>query len=351
MDILDEENRQAIFYILSQKLNELGYDLENPWTWFYLIIGLFTFFKAYMYVYNLIYPVTIVQIDGQPRRLQGSYQELGAGAFGQVQLYRLENGQGGIQEVAVKKFYGDNAPTLQMIEAAQLNRVGQHPCIVKFFTACTIGTTTAIVMEYMPGGTLRHLLDTWWWNHPSWTRKLAISISIARGLDHLHRLGFMTSMIHQDLKSTNVLIDSQGNAKLADFGLARTFWRIRIPGYGTVRIGAYDNALGGTLPYMAPEAFQALVGLSPDKITTQADIFSLGILLWEIATARHPQRRPQEIQEGIFTPMQRGAAEDPIHQAGFFAVVRRCLMPNGSRPTTQTVVRDLEEEMTRHVVR
>ncbi len=139
-----------------------------------------------------------------------------------------------------------------------------------------------IVMEYVDGGDLAHLLQ----NSPNHRLSVGDAASIfgqsLLGLDHAHR----NKVIHRDIKPSNILISSEHCAKIADFGLARAFSDPKITGTGF---------LVGTLTYMSPEQLQG------DEADRRSDIYSLGISLYETLAGKHPFVRdgekptPQEI--------------------------------------------------------
>ncbi len=149
-----------------------------------------------------------------------------------------------------------------------------------------------IVMQYIPGKSLDKLIAA---GPASLQLVLSCGIQISDGLSAAHSLG----IFHRDLKPANVMLTDGGLIKILDFGLARRLnpdqtdfdpsgpTNKRIPGPG-----ATYTARGGTIAYMAPEQF--VTGQS----SVQSDIFALGLILYELATGRHPFHRPdaQEFQ-------------------------------------------------------
>lgn len=235
------------------------------------------------------------------RIMEGPDKVLGEGAFGAVHQYQLEN-----KPVAVKMPKDPTYDKLQKHELALLKKANPHPQILQLVAEAQVDHTTWIVTEFMRGS-LRGLLD----NLPnlSWKTKLSIAIQIVKGVVHLHQVSkgiFQREMIvHQDLKPDNILVDRfedtpRIKAKIGDFGIAKEVHALTIPIIGTtIASGVVRGAEGGTLNYSAPETVKALVK-GKGSAGPKCDIFSLGIILWELATGRMPRRAEEEIIEGRF---------------------------------------------------
>jgi serine/threonine protein kinase/tetratricopeptide (TPR) repeat protein len=149
------------------------------------------------------------------------------------------------------------------------------------------GEEAYIVMQYIPGKSLDKLIAE---GPASLQLVLSAGIQISDGLSAAHNLG----IFHRDLKPANVMLTDGGLIKILDFGLARRFTRDQAEFDPTAPAskrtpppaGATYTARGGTIAYMAPEQF--VTGQS----SVQSDIFALGLILYELATARHPFHRP-----------------------------------------------------------
>jgi serine/threonine-protein kinase len=157
--------------------------------------------------------------------------------------------------------------------ASQLN----HPNIVTIYEIGETENHTYIVMEYVEGRSLRELIlacDL----TPSTTLEIAMQISDALAEAHSHNL------IHRDIKPENILLNERGRAKLLDFGLARTFGPFASEQDGPTVVDSLTDsgAVVGTLPYMSPEQ------LRREALDHRSDIFSFGIVLFEMMTGRHP---------------------------------------------------------------
>lgn len=135
---------------------------------------------------------------------------------------------------------------------------------------------TFLTMEYLDGVTLTEKIRE---SGPlSWREVKAIALEICEGLRVMHEAG----IIHRDLKSRNVMLaDRNGTVKavVMDFGLAR---EVRTAASETVTDVSTEQSVAGTIDYMAPEQFAG------DRLTPAADIFALGVVMYELATGRHP---------------------------------------------------------------
>ncbi|WP_035348968.1 serine/threonine-protein kinase [Edaphobacter aggregans] len=182
-----------------------------------------------------------------------------------------------------------------------------------------------IVMQYIPGKSLDKLIAE---GPSSLQLVLSAGIQVADGLSAAHSLG----IFHRDLKPANVMLTDGGLIKILDFGLARRLSLDKTDfdpsGPADARnlppLGATYTARGGTIAYMAPEQF--VTGQS----SVQSDIFALGLILYELATGRHPFHRPdapdfQTIRATQFAdpPALREIAPDlPVELE---SVILRCL--------------------------
>lgn len=221
---------------------------------------------------------------------------LGSGNFSQV--YR--GTKGGVQPVAVKIMA--RSPTIEAIfykEATLMHKICHDPNIVQFYGGVVTERNVAIAMELMEGGDMRSLLDNTHKDMVRWHNfGKSVAIGVVRGLVHMHKHG----LAHRDIKSKNIFIGRDGTAKIGDIGLAKG-----------LRDGllTQDNALG-TFAWAAPEVLlNKPCGLS-------VDIYSYGVLLWEIVTteqpiraAMRPVRVPSECPQKVADLIKECMAEDP----------------------------------------
>ena len=147
----------------------------------------------------------------------------------------------------------------------------EHAAIVPIYDAGEHNGQPYFVMRLMNGGTLSERLAD---NPPFLTETVRILQRLASALDVAHKKG----VIHRDLKPSNILFDDQGDAYLSDFGIAK------IVDETTSQTGSHAI---GTWPYMCPEIFQG------QKVDARADIYALGIILFELLTGQHPFHQAQ----------------------------------------------------------
>jgi serine/threonine protein kinase len=143
----------------------------------------------------------------------------------------------------------------------------QHPNIVSVYDSDQHGDVAYLVMEYVEGDDLKHHLDGG--KRYSLEQTLHLVDDLLSALDYAHRHG----VVHRDVKPANLLLEASGRLKLTDFGVARMQ-----DGDATRTQGA----MVGTLKYMAPEQVQGL------KVDTRADLFSVGVVLYQLLTDQRP---------------------------------------------------------------
>jgi len=142
-----------------------------------------------------------------------------------------------------------------------------HPNIVKVHDYGEHEGSPYLVMEYMPGGTLRKILG----KPIPWQIALRLLLPVARGVEYAHQRG----IVHRDIKPANILITESGDPMLSDFGIAKLFEADQ-----TTNLTGTGMAVG-TPEYMAPEQWDG-------KPNPQSDLYSLGIVLYEMVTGRKP---------------------------------------------------------------
>ncbi|XP_062079007.1 G-type lectin S-receptor-like serine/threonine-protein kinase At4g27290 isoform X2 [Humulus lupulus] len=203
--------------------------------------------------------------------------KLGEGGFGPVYKGKLGDGQ----EIAVKRLsmnsgQGVNEFKNEVVLIAKL----QHRNLVKLLGCCIQEQERLLLYEYMSNKSLDFFIfDPKQAKLLEWPKRFEIICGIARGLLYLHQDSRLR-IIHRDLKASNVLLDSELNPKISDFGLAKIF--------GGDQIEDKTNRVVGTYGYMAPEyVFHGLFSI-------KSDIFSFGIIVLEIVSGKrnrvfHPE--------------------------------------------------------------
>jgi serine/threonine protein kinase len=189
------------------------------------------------------------------------------GFFGEV-FRGIWNGT----DVAIKLFLEQDLTTENMEdfcnEISILSRL-RHPNVILFLGACMKPPHLSLVTEYMEMGSLYYLIHASGQKGKlSWRRRLKMLRDICRGLMCMHRL----KIVHRDLKSANCLVNKHWAVKLCDFGLSRVMSNSAMN----------DNSSAGTPEWMAPELIRN------EPFTEKCDIFSLGVIMWELCTLSRP---------------------------------------------------------------
>jgi len=201
------------------------------------------------------------QVIGKYRILSS----LGSGGFGTVYLAEdtwID------KKVALKVPHKQNLDFNEMIKEPRLLASMSHPNIVTVLTAEKEDGIFFIVMEYVQGDTLEHIimrdgaLDV--------TRALDFSCQICNAVDHAHRAG----ILHRDLRPGNMLVSENGILKVTDFGTSRF-----------LEIAAHGTTVIGSPPYMAPEQFHG-------KAVFASDLYSLGVTMYQMLTGQLPYDTP-----------------------------------------------------------
>ncbi|ONK80099.1 uncharacterized protein A4U43_C01F13880 [Asparagus officinalis] len=192
---------------------------------------------------------------------------VGIGFFGEV-FRGIWHGT----DVAIKVFLEQDLTVENMEdfcnEVSILSRL-RHPNVILFLGACMKPPHLSMVTEYMEMGSLYYLIHTTGQKKKlSWHKRLKMLRDICRGLMCMHRM----KIAHRDLKSANCLVDKHWVVKICDFGLSRIM----------VETPMTDNSSAGTPEWMAPELMRN------EPFTEKCDIFSLGVIMWELCTMNRP---------------------------------------------------------------
>ncbi len=209
-----------------------------------------------------------------PGTLLGSRFEilstLGAGGMGVVFKARDRELDDLVALKMLKRDVAGDAVLVERLKSElKLARKITHPNILRTFDFGEIDGNPFISMEYVRGLTLRAMLERS--GRLPYSAGLRLARQLTSGLAAAHAL----SIIHRDIKPENIILDSQGNAKLMDFGLARPVTRLT-PGQ------TQAGFIVGTPHYLAPEQLE---GKEPDQ---RADVYACGVVLYEVFTGRLP---------------------------------------------------------------
>lgn len=249
--------------------------------------------------------------------------KVGEGAFGEVSLAECPN-YGTVAVKWIKPSQFERHWSAFWREADLMSRLN-HPNILRFYGLVVDdqGTVVGIMTEFAAGGSLASMNSG---GAFPLLRRSELALGAAQGLAYLHS----QKVVHFDVKPDNLLVDDKGAVKVADFGLS-------IIKYNTFCSGVQD--LRGTLPYMAPEMIT-----NHKRVTEKADVWSLGVVLWEMLTgeAPHADAAPATLIGALGSGGARLIVPDWC-EPQWRALMEGCwVVDPESRPTMRVIVRQLE---------
>ncbi|HEY6878137.1 MAG TPA: serine/threonine-protein kinase [Polyangiales bacterium] len=204
-------------------------------------------------------------------------------AGGMAEVFRGEalSVQGFKKQVAIKRVLphlAQNKSFIRMfIDEARLGARLNHANIVTVFDIGAADNTFFIVMEFVDGANLKHVLESLKKQNkrPSVKEVLYIGMEICKGLSHAHGLtddsGKLLNIVHRDISPPNILITKNGEVKVTDFGLAKATTQLEKTDPGVVK---------GKFSYLSPEAALG------QEVDARTDVFAVGILMWEALAGR-----------------------------------------------------------------
>ncbi|KAF8706950.1 hypothetical protein HU200_030558 [Digitaria exilis] len=196
-------------------------------------------------------------------------RRIGSGGFGIVYYGKLTDGR----EIAVKLLTNDSYQGIRefLNEVTLLSRI-HHRHLVTFLGYSQQDGKNILVYEFMHNGTLKeHLRGAADEKITSWLKRLEIAEDAAKGIEYLHT-GCSPTIIHRDLKSSNILLDKNMRAKVADFGLSKP----------AVDGSHVSSIVRGTVGYLDPEYYIS------QQLTEKSDIYSFGVILLELISGHEP---------------------------------------------------------------
>ncbi|XP_064960066.1 probable LRR receptor-like protein kinase At1g51890 [Musa acuminata AAA Group] len=198
---------------------------------------------------------------------------IGKGGFGMIYHGCLETGK----QVAIKMCFVSSPQGMKefLAEAQNLTRI-YHRNLVSLVGYCMDGNCPTLVYEYMKQGSLQeHLRGKAGHSRGlSWGQRLQIALNAAQGLEYLHR-GCKPPIIHRDVKTSNILLNEELEARIADFGLSKSF-------HSDEQTHVSTESVVGTPGYIDPEYHQTY------QLTEKSDVYSFGVVLLELITGRPP---------------------------------------------------------------
>jgi serine/threonine protein kinase/Tfp pilus assembly protein PilF len=213
-------------------------------------------------------------------------EDLGEGGMGKVyKVFDTEINEKVALKLILPEIAADKKTITRFQNELKLTRKISHKNICRMYHLSKEKDTYYLTMEYIEGESLRSMIRMT--KRLSLATSLHVAIQVCGGLEAAHRLG----VVHRDLKPQNILVDKNGNVRIMDFGIARAFRTKKETGTGVVL---------GTPEYMSPEQVEG------KEVDGRSDIYSLGIILFEMVTGRPPFESDSLIQV-----LERQRAEAP----------------------------------------
>ncbi|KAJ9173097.1 hypothetical protein P3X46_016267 [Hevea brasiliensis] len=229
---------------------------------------------------------------------------LGEGGFGCVYKGILVDGR----EVAVKqlKMGGSQGEREFKAEVEIISRV-HHRHLVSLVGYCISENQRLLIYDYVPNNTLHYHLHDEGRPVMDWAIRVKVAAGAARGIAYLHE-DCHPRIIHRDIKSSNILLDDNFEARVSDFGLAKIALELDSNTHVTTRVM-------GTFGYMAPEY------ATSGKLTEKSDVYSFGVVLLELITGRKPVDASQPLGDESLVEWARPLLAEALDNEDFEALV------------------------------
>jgi serine/threonine-protein kinase len=292
--------------------------------------------------------LTVDTTDPLARPTGPRYQpiaQIGRGGMAEVLLAMMDAGCGARRLVVLKRIWPELATDpdfmTMFLDEARLSVRMNHPNVVRTYEVLARGAEATIAMEYLDGQPLTRVMNRLrGTDELSVPLRLRILMSVLAGLEHAHNLtdleGKPLEVVHRDVSPHNVFVTYDGQVKLVDFGVAKTL---------AASHHTRPGALKGKLAYMAPEQLQ------PVEVDRRADLFSVGVMLWELLAGKRMWHGMNDVQivsqlaAGLpFPPLPLDAGIPP----GLDSICEQALHPN-PQYRYQTAA-EMEEDLERVLV-
>ncbi len=264
------------------------------------------------------------------------FDVIASGGMARVHLGRLEGPVGFSRAVAIKRLHPHLATEREFVamfmDEAKLAARIAHPNVVPVFDVVALPEELFLVMDYVPGESLARLVAA---SRPTPAIAVALAVDVLEGLHGAHEAksdaGQALGIVHRDVSPQNVIVGSDGLARVLDFGIAWALERVQ---------STREGQLKGKLKYMAPEQ------LSGKGVDRRTDVYSVGVVLWEMLAGRPLFEGTSEAN--TFALVSRGALQPPsafaegIPSEVDAAVMKALSLDPGARPAT---ARDMATEL------
>jgi len=277
-----------------------------------------------------------------PQEVEGG-ENIGSGGAGFV--YRKVVPRLGPQPVAIKRFNVVQATEEDLLdfqrEVSNICRLN-HPSIVRILAVCVIFPTCCLVMEYMPLGSLdRYIRSPHPNSIPSWRYRIRLALDGARALGYLHAV----QVLHRDIKDANFLVASMNHEdqvvlKLADFSLSKH------PSQTREKLLSDKGKQRASVSGLGAPQWRSLESFRDEKESPESDVWSFGVVMWQLATLRLPfegQCLVHEIPDRVIEGMR---PRDPDLQTpeGYMELVKSCWHEaRQKRPTFGNIISALHQ--------